>query len=102
MGAEGALGPCSFTATGALPPFKTDVIVLCTEFYHLGEGAHFASCYTNNMGHSILPPYLKSSSSAYDNGLLSVSLCSGYLNHSYLHFFMDNQLEMYSRGYYNS
>ena len=51
MGATGALAPVllqhgrSSTATGALPPFKTDVIILCTEFYHLGEGAHFASCY---------------------------------------------------------
>ena len=43
-GGNGGTCPHSFAATGAMPPFK-DVIILCTEFYHLGEGANFASCY---------------------------------------------------------
>ena len=43
-GGNGGTRPRSLAATGALPPFKTDVIILilCTKFYHLGEGAHFA------------------------------------------------------------
>ena len=32
------------------------IIILCTEFYHLGEGAHFASFY---MSHSIIAPILE-------------------------------------------
>ena len=58
-GGNGGTCPRSFTATGALPPFKTDVIILCTELYHLGEGAHFASCYIYEYGpHYIAPIFL--------------------------------------------
>ena len=58
------LAPVLLQQRGASPPFKTDVIILCTEFYHLGEGAHFASCYMKIWA-TVSPPYLKSSSSAY-------------------------------------
>ena len=63
MGAMGVLAPVLLQQWGL---FK----ILYTEFYHIGEGAHFASCYimNNYMGHSILSPYLKSSSSTYDLG----------------------------------
>ena len=73
----GALAPVLLQQQGHCPHSK----LMCTEFYHLGEGAHFASCYTDIWATVYCPhSYFKSSSSAY-----VLILISGYIAILHIH-----------------